>query len=72
MRQKGQVWEMVNNKRKKWRVINKKIEMRDWEEYFKSGFIRWCRMESGDGREEMRKETRGGRKRRRRHKQEKS
>ncbi|KYN27547.1 hypothetical protein ALC57_03066 [Trachymyrmex cornetzi] len=31
----GQVWEIVNRERKKWKGVNKGIEMREWEEYFK-------------------------------------
>ncbi|KYN16544.1 hypothetical protein ALC57_11205, partial [Trachymyrmex cornetzi] len=31
----GQVWEIVNRERKKWKRVNKGIEMREWEEYFK-------------------------------------
>jgi len=34
MRDKGN-WEIINRKRKKWKEINKRTEMREWEEYFK-------------------------------------
>ncbi|KYN12238.1 hypothetical protein ALC57_15590, partial [Trachymyrmex cornetzi] len=46
----GQVWEIVNRERKKWKGINKGIEMREWEEYFKEllGGVEW-RVVRGEG-----------------------
>lgn len=35
-KQEGQVWEVVNRERKKWKRINEQIEEREWEEYFKN------------------------------------
>ncbi|KYN22005.1 hypothetical protein ALC57_05605 [Trachymyrmex cornetzi] len=34
-KREGQVWEIVNGEKKKWKGINKAIEMREWEKYFK-------------------------------------
>lgn len=58
-RTEGQIWAIVNRERKKWKGINREIEMEKWEEYFREllGEIRkgcYGNQEQGEG---MRKEN---------------
>ncbi|XP_011688391.1 PREDICTED: uncharacterized protein LOC105450305 [Wasmannia auropunctata] len=50
-RTEGQVWEIVNRERKKWKGINKDIGMDEWEEYFRNllGGVE-SRVVKGEGR----------------------
>ncbi|KYN24369.1 hypothetical protein ALC57_04031, partial [Trachymyrmex cornetzi] len=70
-KEEKQVWDIVNGERKRWRGINKGIEMQEWEVYFKDllggveGRVIWGKGERrGQGRErelsreELRKVTR--------------
>lgn len=48
-RTEGQVWRVVNRERKKWKGINRDIEMEEWEEYFRELLGVEGRMMKGEG-----------------------